>query len=85
MQNLENNLSNSFYKLSGILYITEDVMYTGQATWFSPDGSYLAFASFDDREVETYSYYYYVDMTDPDDQYSELVHLKYPKVCMYIC
>ncbi|XP_026324416.1 uncharacterized protein LOC113233504 [Hyposmocoma kahamanoa] len=58
----------------------EDVMYTGQATWFSTQGSYLAFASFDDREVETYSYYYYVNMTEPDDLYPELVHLKYPKV-----
>ncbi|CAH0749134.1 unnamed protein product [Diatraea saccharalis] len=58
----------------------EDVMYTGQATWFSPDGSYLAYASFDDTEVDAYSYYYYEDMTDPDDLYPELVDLKYPKV-----
>lgn len=55
-------------------------MYTGQATWFSPDGNYLAFASFDDTLVETYSYYYYVDKTDPDDLYPELYDLKYPKV-----
>ncbi|XP_050361883.1 uncharacterized protein LOC126781104 [Nymphalis io] len=58
----------------------EDVMYTGEATWFSPDGNYLAFASYDDTLVETYSYYYYVDKSDPDDLYPELVHLKYPKV-----
>ncbi|KPJ11944.1 Venom dipeptidyl peptidase 4 [Papilio machaon] len=58
----------------------EDVMYTGQATWFSTDGSYLAFASFNDTEVEAYSYYYFVDKTDPDDLYPELFDLKYPKV-----
>ncbi|XP_068620784.1 uncharacterized protein [Battus philenor] len=58
----------------------EDVMYTGQATWFSTDGSYLAFASYNDTLVETYSYYYYVDKSDPDDLYPELVDLKYPKV-----
>ncbi|KAI5632829.1 venom dipeptidyl peptidase 4 [Phthorimaea operculella] len=58
----------------------EDVMSTGQATWFSTDGSYLAFASFDDTEVDTYSYYYWVDKQDPDDLYPELVDLKYPKV-----
>nr|XP_053623584.1 uncharacterized protein LOC128682748 [Plodia interpunctella] len=58
----------------------EDVMYTGQATWFSTGGSYLAFASFDDTLVESYSYYYYVDKTDPDDPYPELFDLKYPKV-----
>ncbi|RVE53280.1 hypothetical protein evm_002113 [Chilo suppressalis] len=55
-------------------------MYTGQATWFSPDGNYLAFASFNDTEVGTYSYYYYEDKSDPDDLYPELVNLKYPKV-----
>ncbi|XP_075991769.1 uncharacterized protein LOC142987103 [Anticarsia gemmatalis] len=58
----------------------EDVMYTGQATWFSTQGSYLAFATYDDTEVESYSYYYYVDKSDPDDLYPELVDLKYPKV-----
>ncbi|XP_038216477.1 apoptotic chromatin condensation inducer in the nucleus-like [Zerene cesonia] len=58
----------------------EDVMYTGQATWFSPDGKYLAFASFNDTLVETYSYYYYEDKSDPEDLYPELVDLKYPKV-----
>ncbi|CAG4968445.1 unnamed protein product [Colias eurytheme] len=58
----------------------EDVMYTGQATWFSPDGRYLAFASFNDTLVETYSYYYYEDKSNPDDLYPELVDLKYPKV-----
>lgn len=55
-------------------------MYTGQATWFSTDGSYLAFATFNDTEVESYSYYYFVDKSDPDDLYPELVDLKYPKV-----
>lgn len=59
-------------------------MSTGQATWFSTEGSYLAFASFDDRAVDTYSYYYYVNMTNPDDLYPELVELKYPKVCVCI-
>ncbi|XP_073941055.1 uncharacterized protein [Choristoneura fumiferana] len=58
----------------------EDVMYTGQATWFNPDGSYLAFASYNDTEVESYSYYYFVDKSDPEDLYPELVDLKYPKV-----
>ncbi|KAL4715115.1 hypothetical protein ACJJTC_012162 [Scirpophaga incertulas] len=57
----------------------EDVLYTGQATWFSPDGRYLAFASFDDTLVNSYSYYYYQEMSDPDDIYTELFELKYPK------
>ncbi|CAH2243101.1 jg14397 [Pararge aegeria aegeria] len=58
----------------------EDVMYTGQATWFSKDGRYLAFASYNDTLVESYSYYYFEDKSDPDDVYPELVDLKYPKV-----
>lgn len=55
-------------------------MYSGQATWFSNNGSYLAFATFNDTAVESYSYYYYEDKSDPDDLYPELVDLKYPKV-----
>lgn len=55
-------------------------MYTGQATWFSTSGSYLAFATFDDTEVESYYYYYYEDKTDRDDLYPEILDLKYPKV-----
>ena len=55
-------------------------MYTGQATWFSTSGTYLAFATYDDTNVEAYSYYYYDDKTDRDDPYPELVALKYPKV-----
>lgn len=55
-------------------------MYTGQATWFSTGGSYLAFATFNDTEVESYSYYHFVDKSDPDDLYPELLDLKYPKV-----
>lgn len=66
------------------IFFTEDVMYTGQATWFSTQGSYLAFATFNDTEVGTYSYYYYVDKSDPDDLYPELVDLKYPKVNVFI-
>ncbi|KAF9812073.1 hypothetical protein SFRURICE_021430 [Spodoptera frugiperda] len=45
----------------------EDVMYTGQATWFSTDGSYLAFATFDDTGVEDYSYYYYTDSENDNE------------------
>lgn len=65
----------------------EDVLSTSQATWFSPDGNHLAFASFDDTEVETYSYYYYVDKIDPEDLYPEKIDLKYPKVsrAWYLC
>ncbi|KAJ8729568.1 hypothetical protein PYW08_001149 [Mythimna loreyi] len=58
----------------------EDVMYTGQATWFSTGGSYLAFATYDDTKVESYSYYYYADKAGNDFLYPELVDLKYPKV-----
>lgn len=55
-------------------------MYTGVATWFSTRGTYLAFASYNDTLVETYSYYHFVDKSDPDDVYPELIDLKYPKV-----
>ncbi|KAF9412318.1 hypothetical protein HW555_009156 [Spodoptera exigua] len=60
----------------------EDVMYTGQATWFSTAGSYLAFATYDDTGVEDYSYYYYTDSDNDGKEflYPKLFSLRYPKV-----
>ncbi len=50
---------------------------TGGALWFSPDGYKLAIASFDDTEVEEFTYVLYGD----GDQYETEERLRYPKVC----
>ncbi|XP_043288116.1 venom dipeptidyl peptidase 4-like [Venturia canescens] len=57
----------------------EEVMRTGSAIWFSPDGKWLAFASLNDTEVKTASYFYYGKPGDLDYQYPKEVFIKYPK------
>lgn len=51
-----------------------------EATWFSPNGTYLAVASFNDTQVESAVYPYYGEPSEIDNQYPILVHFKYPKV-----
>lgn len=57
----------------------EEVLGSDAAAWISHDGKYLAYASFDDTDVETFTYEIYGDGKG-DYQYPEEVHLKYPKV-----
>lgn len=45
--------------------------------WFSPDGRYLLYAAFDDRDVSTYDITIYGDMTEA---YVRSTYLAYPKV-----
>ncbi|XP_068620957.1 venom dipeptidyl peptidase 4 [Battus philenor] len=58
----------------------EEVFNAAEALWFSPDGTYLAVASFDDRNVESAIYPYYGSPSDFDNQYPQLVQFKYSKV-----
>lgn len=59
----------------------EEVLGTDAASWFSPDGRYLAFIRFDDTEVREAVYDVY-SKGNPEEnlQYPEEVHLRYPKV-----
>jgi dipeptidyl-peptidase-4 len=57
----------------------EEVLGSDAAAWISPDGKYLAYASFDDTNVETFTYEIYGDGKG-EYQYPEEVKLKYPKV-----
>lgn len=50
---------------------------SGGALWFSPNGNKIAIASFDDREVEEFTYILY------EGQYEREVALRYPKVCVW--
>lgn len=58
----------------------EEVLGTDAASWFSPDGKFLAFVRFDDTEVSESVYDLYGDL-----QYPQAVHLKYPKVRFIVC
>ncbi|KAK4880800.1 hypothetical protein RN001_008946 [Aquatica leii] len=70
--------------VSGIIYngipdwvYEEEVLGSGSALWFSPDGSHLAFAQFNDTKVKDFHYFIYGQSYD---QYPTVVTLKYPKV-----
>ena len=60
--------------------MTEEVLGSGSALWFSPDGKVLAYASFDDTDVSTESFVEYGNPGDLNDQYSHTHNIKYPKV-----
>ncbi|KAF5307856.1 hypothetical protein FQR65_LT06588 [Abscondita terminalis] len=55
----------------------EEVLGSGSALWFSPDGDHLAFAHFNDTKVNDFHYFIYGKSTN---QYPALITLKYPKV-----
>lgn len=59
----------------------EEVLASGSALWPSPDGSKLAFASFDDTKVQHAFYFKYgsEDSNDIPPQYPEVVNITYPK------
>ncbi|XP_063838892.1 venom dipeptidyl peptidase 4-like [Ostrinia nubilalis] len=57
----------------------EEVFNAAEAMWFSPSGTYLAIASFNDTFVESAIYPYYGNASDINNQYPELVEFKYPK------
>ncbi|XP_032529927.2 venom dipeptidyl peptidase 4 [Danaus plexippus] len=57
----------------------EEVFNAAEAMWFSPHGTYLAVATFNDTQVESALYPYYGEPSDFNSQYPLLVHFKYPK------
>lgn len=74
-------LKHSNYRFS-IVPITEEVFDAAEAMWFSPNGTYLAVASFNDTQVESAVYPYYGESSEFDNQYPLMVHFKYPKVSL---
>ncbi|XP_046999647.1 venom dipeptidyl peptidase 4-like [Schistocerca americana] len=57
----------------------EEVLASDSALWWSPDGSRVAFAHFDDSRVHNASYMHYGHPGRMEDQYSQVVTLRYPK------
>lgn len=62
------------------LGVSEEVLGSGSALWFSPEGNRLAFAQFNDTDVDSFTYFKYGEPGSLDSQYPEAVVLKYPKV-----
>ncbi|XP_030761347.1 venom dipeptidyl peptidase 4 [Sitophilus oryzae] len=73
--------------VAGIIYngvpdwvYEEEVLGSGTALWFSPDGKHLAYAKFNDTNVKDFFYFLYGTPGSLTDQYPTVAEIKYPKV-----
>lgn len=57
----------------------EEILSSSHALWWSPDGSKLCFASFNDSQVEEIKYPYYGSYSETNNVYPKTITLKYPK------
>ncbi|KAK3689352.1 dipeptidyl peptidase IV N-terminal region-domain-containing protein [Podospora appendiculata] len=58
----------------------EEIFGTNNALWFSPDGEYIAFLSFDETGVKTFTIPYYMNNQKTAPPYPFELELRYPKV-----
>ncbi|CAG9768482.1 unnamed protein product [Ceutorhynchus assimilis] len=58
----------------------EEVLGTGSALWFSPDGKHLAYVKFNDTAVKEFTYFLYGTPGVLASQYPLEAKIKYPKV-----
>ncbi|KAF2757516.1 hypothetical protein EJ05DRAFT_476765 [Pseudovirgaria hyperparasitica] len=62
-------------------WVYEEEIFGGRSTlWFSPDGEYIAFLSFDESGVKTFRIPYYMDNQELAPPYPRELELRYPKV-----
>jgi dipeptidyl-peptidase-4 len=58
----------------------EEIFGTRSTLWFSPDAKYLAFLSFNETGVDTFTIPYYMDNQEVAPAYPDELFLRYPKV-----
>lgn len=58
----------------------EEIIGDRFSLWFSPDGKYIAYLSFDETGVQTYSIPYYMNHQKVAPTYPRELELRYPKV-----
>lgn len=63
----------------------EEILFKSNAVWFSPGGTKICFASFNDSDVDVTSYPYYGSYDDPSNINPGLYKIRYPKVCPMSC
>lgn len=62
-------------------WVYEEEIFGGRsAIWFSPDGEVLAYLSFNETGVETFTVQYFMDNQEIAPVYPRLLELRYPKV-----
>lgn len=76
---------NSFklYRFISVMFyyiFLEEVLSSNNAMWISPNGGKLAFAKFNDRDVQTMKLTVYGEPGQLSSQYTKVLELKYPKV-----
>ena len=62
------------------LIFAEEILSSSNALWWSPDGTKLCFATFNDSDVDVLQYPYYGSYTKIENVYPEYLNLRYPKV-----
>lgn len=65
-------------------WLTEEILTTNNAIWWSEDGKKLSFVCFNDTKVDVLQYPHYGDYDDVNNVYPELKKLSYPKV-HFVC
>ncbi|XP_072401438.1 venom dipeptidyl peptidase 4 isoform X2 [Diabrotica undecimpunctata] len=85
-KDIENPVAVTVIGIPGVLYCgvpdwvyEEEVLASGSALWFSPDGAYLAYAVFNDEQVYNLSYTIYGEPGSPGSQYPHEAVIRYPK------
>ncbi|KAK3898816.1 dipeptidyl peptidase IV N-terminal region-domain-containing protein [Staphylotrichum tortipilum] len=58
----------------------EEVFGSNNVLWYSPDGEYIAFLSFNETGVQTFTVPYYMDNQKVPPSYPRELKLRYPKV-----
>lgn len=69
-----------FFELSRKFANLEEVLGSGSALWFSPGGTHLVYAKFNDTNVDDFFYFVYGSPGEMEDQYPTVREIKYPKV-----
>ena len=63
-----------------LVIVTEEVLSSNNAIWLSKSGQRMAYASFDDRQVDTMEYSIYGVPGSTQFQYPITNQIRYPKV-----
>nr|CAD7400601.1 unnamed protein product [Timema cristinae] len=63
-----------------VKFVSEEVFSSNKALWFSPNGEWLAFASFNDTVARVMNIPYYGPPGNLEFQYTRAIPLRYPKV-----
>ncbi|KAK0627547.1 dipeptidyl peptidase IV N-terminal region-domain-containing protein [Immersiella caudata] len=58
----------------------EEILVSNHALWYSPDGQYIAYLSFNETGVETFTIPYYMNDQPTASPYPRELELRYPKV-----